>query len=179
MGHPRIEDLPHYVYADYVLWKGRWELIYGIPYAMTPAPGIQHQSISNNIAWLLKELLTECAECRALLPIDWKIDDDTVVQPDNLVVCGKAEGAYLTKAPALIFEILSKSTSKKDKTTKFSIYEREGVPHYVIIDPKEQLAKVYSLHDGRYIKVMDATHESCDFDLNKCRIAFDFSKIWA
>ncbi|WP_456375512.1 hypothetical protein [Thiolapillus sp.] len=51
--------------------------------------------------------------------------------------------------------------------------------HYVIVDPEEQLAKVYSLHEGRYIKVMDATDECCDFDLGKCRISFDFSKIWA
>lgn len=179
MGHARIEDLPHYVYDEYVLWEGKWELIFGIPYAMTPAPGIQHQSISNNIAWQLKELLTECEACQALLPVDWKIDEDTVVQPDNLVVCGKAEGAYLRKAPALIFEILSKSTATKDKATKFSIYEREGVSHYVIVDPKEQLAKVYSLHEGRYIKVMDATDESCEFDLGKCQISFDFDKIWA
>jgi Uma2 family endonuclease len=179
MGHARIEDLPHYVYDEYVLWEGRWELIYGIPYAMTPAPTIQHQSISHKIAAALAESLKECDECQALLPVDWKVDDDTVVQPDNLVVCGKAEGAYLTKAPVLIFEILSKSTATKDKTTKFSIYEREGVSHYVIVDPKEQLAKVYSLHDGRFIKVMDATDESCEFDLDKCRIVFDFSEIWA
>ena len=35
-------------------------------------------------------------------------------QPDNLVVCGKLEKtAYLSKAPILIFEILSKSTAHK------------------------------------------------------------------
>lgn len=179
MGHPRTEDLPHYLYDDYVQWEGRWELIHGIPYAMTPAPTIQHQSISHKIDVALAESLKECEECQALLPVDWKVDEDTVVQPDNLVVCGKVEGAYLSKAPVLIFEILSKSTTTKDNTTKFNIYEREGVTHYVIVDPKEQLARVYSLREGRYIKVMDATHESCDFDLEKCRIAFDFSKIWA
>jgi Uma2 family endonuclease len=160
-------------------WEGRWELIRGIPYAMTPAPSIRHQQISQQIAIVLDDALSECKRCLALLPVDWKIDEDTVVQPDNLVICHKAGGAYLSKAPALIFEILSESTASKDKNTNFHLYEREGVRHYVIVDPREQLAKVYSLHEGKYIKVMDATDESCEFDLGKCLIIFDFSRIWA
>ncbi len=179
MGYIRTEDLPRYTYKDYVQWEGKWELIHGIPYAMTPAPGIQHQSISHKIDVALADSLKECETCQVLLPVDWKIDEDTTVQPDNLIVCGKTEGAYLTKSPVLIFEILSESTATKDKNTKFSLYEKEGVLHYIIVDPKEQLAKVYSLHEGRYIKVMDATDESCEFDLVKCRIKFDFSGIWA
>ena len=39
-------------------------------------------------------------------------------QPDNLVICYSPEGDFLTKAPTLIFEILSPSTSKKDRVTK-------------------------------------------------------------
>jgi hypothetical protein len=71
----------------YKNWEGRWELIRGIPYAMSPAPSIKHQRISNNIAWQLKSLLMNCSECQALLPVDWKIDEKTTVQPDNLVIC--------------------------------------------------------------------------------------------
>lgn len=179
MSDVRMEDLPHYTYDDYLQWEGCWELIHGIPYAMSPSPGILHQSISTNIAWQLKQQLMTCNECQALLPVDWKIDEDTTVQPDNLVVCGNPTGNYLTEAPVLIFEILSHSTEKKDKITKFRLYEKEGVRYYIIIDPKEKLATIYHLNGGRYIKSMDATEESCDFDLGKCRIAFDFAKIWA
>ena len=179
MGTPRLEDLPHYTWEDYTQWEGRWELIYGIPYAMTPAPSIKHQQTSQNIAALLHEALLECGECRALLPVDWKISEDTVVQPDNLVVCGEVGGTYLKKAPVLIFEILSPSTAIKDRKTKFTLYEKEGVRHYVIVDPEERLAKIYSLHEGRLIKKLDATNESFRFDLGPCTIDFDFSKIWA
>ncbi|RTZ75479.1 MAG: Uma2 family endonuclease [Gammaproteobacteria bacterium] len=178
MGTPRYEDLPHYTWEDYKLWEGRWELIHGIPYAMTPAPSILHQEVSSRVDRVLQESLDECDECRALLPVDWKIADDTVVQPDNLVVCGEIRGDYLTRTPALIFEVLSKSTASKDTGTKFTLYEREGVLHYVIVDPEERLAKVYSLHEGRLIKTLDATHESFLFDLGPCTIDFDFSKIW-
>lgn len=179
MTTPNPDDLPHYTYDDYKQWEGRWELIHGIPYAMTPAPGIDHQAISSKIDWQLNELLQACSECFALLPVDWKIDEETTVQPDNLVVCGSpTNGAYLTKAPALIFEILSKSTASKDRNTKFRLYEQEGVEHYVIVDPDNRIAKVYLLRDGRYIKVTDANEETVEFDLGPCKTAFDFSKIW-
>ncbi len=160
-------------------WEGKWELIHGIPYAMSPVPTIQHQAISHKIDVELARPLEQCGQCQALLPVDWKIDNSTTVQPDNLVVCEKPEGQYLTKAPVLIFEILSKSTATKDQNTKFRLYQEEGVKHYIIVDPSEQLAKVYQLQSGKFIKMLDATNESCDFDLGKCKIAFEFSTIWA
>ena len=174
-----LEHLPHYTYDDYVQWDGRWELIYGVPHAMSPSPSITHQSISQHIASQLERALENCPECHALLPVDWKIDEETTVQPDNLVVCGELEKtAYLSKAPALIFEILSKSTAHKDRTTKFKLYQHEGVRHYVIVDPNEKIAKVYRLQDGHYIKVLDASKDIVEFDLRKCTIPFEFAKIW-
>ena len=174
-----IEYLPHYTYEDYKAWEGRWELIEGIAYAMSPMPSIEHQRISNNIAWELKEALKECKECVALLPVDWKIAEDTVVQPDNLVYCGKIEDKnYLTKAPQIIFEVLSPSTAIKDINLKFRLYERERVEYYIIVNPKDRLAKVYRWIDGRYCKVLDAVDERFCFELHSCKIDFDFSKIW-
>jgi hypothetical protein len=48
----------------------------------------------------------------------------------------------------------------------------------VIVDPEESIAKVYRLHDGRYIKVLDASKDIVELDLGKCSIQFDFAKIW-
>ena len=173
------EYLPNYTYDDYKKWEGNWELIYGVPYAMAPAPMIKQQSISNKIARYLDEALQECEACQALLPIDWKIDDSTVVQPDNLVICHRPQNeAYISKSPKVIFEILSKSTATVDKNLKYELYEKEGVNYYVIVDPNESIAKVYALKEGRYIKVCDAYEESVDFDLKECAFTFDFAKIW-
>ena len=179
MANLQLEDLPHYTYDDYVQWEGRWELIHGVAHAMTPAPGIAHQAISQHIASQLERALEHCEECHALLPVDWKIDEETTVQPDNLVVCGELHPtAYLSKTPTLIFEILSKSTARKDRITKFKLYEREGVRHYVIVDPTEGIAKIYQLQDGRYVKRLDASKDTVEFDLGKCTIVFDFATIW-
>lgn len=177
MGTVRLEDIPHYIIDDYLLWEGHWELINGLPYAMTPAPVIKHQRISQKIARLLDEQLDECQDCHALLPVDWHIKEDTVVQPDNLVVCYKPSGTHLNKAPALIFEILSKSTAKKDTVTKFHLYETEGVKYYVMVDPAENVARIYQNNNGKFVKLTDATDESVDFDLDKCVISIDFCRI--
>ena len=117
---------------------------------MSPAPMIEHQSVSSNIAWQLKESLKGCIKCRSLLPVDWKISDDTIVQPDNLVICHEpTHKAYLTKAPKIIFEVLSKSTASKDQNLKFNLYEEEGVSYYIIVNPDDKVAKVYSLKNGK------------------------------
>jgi Uma2 family endonuclease len=178
MGLAKIEDIPHYTYEDYREWEGDWEIIDGIAYAMSPAPMINHQKVSNNIAWILNEELQSCKECRALLPVDWKISEDTVVQPDNLIVCYEPSGAYITKAPVMIFEVLSKTTAKKDKTTKFELYRAEGVKYYILVDPDDCIAKAYELKEGEYIKMVDATDEKVDFDLKGCKIEVDFKKLW-
>ena len=41
--------LPNYTYADYCQWEGQWELIEGIPYAMSPLPIIIHQIVNGNL----------------------------------------------------------------------------------------------------------------------------------
>lgn len=179
MGKVRLEDIPHYVIDDYFLWEGNWELINGIPYAMTPAPVIKHQRISQKIAGLLNEQLDECQHCHALLPVDWHIKEDTVVQPDNLVVCYRPSGTHITKAPTLIFEILSKSTAHKDTVTKFHLYETEGVKYYVLVDPADNVARIYQNKEGKYFKLTDATDETVDFDLGKCAISINFSRVLA
>ncbi len=175
----QLKDLPHYTYDDYKIWEGKWEIIYGIPYAMSPSPSFKHQSISNTIAQILANKLENCELCQALLPFDWKIADDTVVQPDNMVICHKQEKEnYLTKAPEIIFEILSKSTVLKDLNTKFELYQQEGVKYYIIVDQFEDAAKVYRLHEGKLIKMADVEKDTIHFELTTCQFDFEFEKIW-
>jgi len=174
-----IDDLPHYTYADYKLWEGKWELIEGIAYAMAPAPHIRHQRISNKIAWLLDEKLANCKHCTVLLPIDWKVSDDTVVQPDNLVICHEPDNDnYITRAPEIIFEILSKSTAHKDRNTKFKIYEAEGVNLYIVVDGDNNCAQVFQLKQGKYAKRAEVTSDTVHFEISSCEFDFEFAKIW-
>jgi len=42
MGALKLEDLPRYCYEDYKNWDSNWELIYGVPYAISSAQKFGH-----------------------------------------------------------------------------------------------------------------------------------------
>src|SRR5438309_6706415 len=97
-----IEDLPHYCYDDYKIWEGDWELIRGIPYALAPSPGWQHQHFGAVFITAFIEALKETQadnNCKVLYSCDWIVSNDTVVRPDVMIVCDKIEGDYPTRPP--------------------------------------------------------------------------------
>ena len=176
-----LELLDRYTYDDYKKWEGRWELIDGIPYAMSPAPYLKHQYIVARVWQELEENL-ECDDCEAYIsPVDWVIDERTVVQPDVLVTCEEVEedAKFLRKTPQIVVEVLSLSTALKDLTTKFSLYEKEGVPYYVIINPKTEEVEVFVLENGTYI--MQKKFEGKGkfrFSWDDCATTIDFTKVF-
>lgn len=143
--------LPHYTYKDYQQWEGRWELIEGHPIAMSPLPLPLHQQIEGNLFIEFKQALkTGCKQCKVYLPLDYKISDDTIVQPDLLIVCKNIEKPYLDFTPVLVVEILSPSTMLRDKNTKFTLYEQQGILYYLIVDANKKTIDIYKLVEGNY-----------------------------
>ena len=53
-------------------------------------------------------------------------------------------------APNFVVEILSRSTEKVDRETKFEDYAAHGIQEYWIIDPEKKTVEQYFLHDRRY-----------------------------
>ena len=177
----KYEDFKYYSYDDYVKWEGSWELIDGIAYAMSPAPYPKHQKIVLRIATELDDNLN-CSNknCAVYIsPIDWKVSENTVVQPDVSIFCEKDDKQYFTKTPPLVVEVLSKATALKDVTTKFKLYEKEGVEFYIIIEPNSEVGDIFKLEDGEYKLLKKVTKEdSFEFELNECKSAIDFSKVF-
>jgi len=137
------------------------ELIKGKIFRMSPAPNANHQRISSRIHFYVFQYLIEkkcevfAAPFDVRLSVSNKKSDEniyTVVQPDICIICDteKVDKQGCIGAPDLIVEILSKSTSKKDLTDKYEIYEQAGVKEYWIIHPEEQTLLIYSLVDGFY-----------------------------
>ena len=107
------EDYPRYTYKDYEKWEGDWELICGIPYAMSPAPNWQHQEFGGRFITSFSNSLKaekNTCDCKVLYESDWIVSEDTVVRPDVMVVCEEIKGNFVTTPPSLILEILSSST---------------------------------------------------------------------
>lgn len=171
--------LPHYTYADYLHWEGKWELIDGIPYAMSPAPGLRHQHISGKLyALLTNALLAHSCGCTAFLPIDYKVAEDTIVQPDVLVVCNpELDLKVLEQTPALVAEVLSPSTALKDRNSKYQLYQNAGVPYYLIIDPEHTAVEIYQLVNNQY-QLQPADKLPFTFQIGECTVAISFDGIW-
>jgi len=158
------KDNQRYCYSDYLTWNDgeRWELIDGVAYSMSPAPGRRHQEISGELFRQLANYL-KGKQCKVYdAPFDVRLSDqadasdnyiETVVQPDILVVCDrtKLDEKGCNGAPDLIIEITSPSTAKHDLGTKFDLYQKHAVQEYWIIHPSEQTIMVFKLQqDGCY-----------------------------
>lgn len=170
---------PHYTYEDYCQWEGKWELIEGMPFAMSPAPVPAHQVIGGNFYSIFKEgLMKGCNDCKAFPPIDWKIAEDTVVQPDMLIVCDKIEKKFLDFPPVLVLEILSPSTSVKDRGFKKEIYQLQKVKYYLIVDPHFKNVEVYQIINDAYQPVA-INPGFFTFELqDNCNTKVNLSDIW-
>ena len=168
----------YYTYDEYVTWEGNWEMIAGVPLAMAPAPMIIHQTLAYEIAYQLKSNVKKCKKCLVFGEADWKINDDTVVKPDVVLICNETNNAYMTKAPEIIVEVISKSTAKRDEKTKFKLYQAEQVKYYVLVYPTDFKAKVYKLVNGVYVKQGDFLTESYTFEESECPASVDFGAVF-
>ena len=85
---------------------------------MHPLPGHNHQKISSGLSIAFGVPLMACNKCAAYQPIDYRVADDIILQPDFLVVCGEITKQYLDFPPALV-DFLSVASKSAFSTRKF------------------------------------------------------------
>lgn len=175
-----VKILPHYTYDDYVSWEGQWELNVGIPYAMSPQqPVPKHQRVALNLSAEFRAALKSCNnKCRAYQPVDYLVKDDTILQPDMLVVFGEINKKYLDFAPRLVVEILSPSTALKDRHTKFDIYQSQAIPYFIFISIDVDNVEIYRLIEGEYQLQLKGNDIEFEFAFEDCNIHINFKEIW-
>ena len=149
----------HYcTYADYRKWDDgeRWELVDGKAYAMYPAPSWKHQGILGELHGQIRNYL-KGKPCKVFVaPFDVRLNadagDDTVVQPDIVVICDRTKigGTGCVGTPDMVIEILSPSTSAHDRIIKYKLYLQYGVREYWIVDPDDKSVTAHVLDNGRY-----------------------------
>jgi Uma2 family endonuclease len=60
---------------------------------------------------------------------------------------------YFTVSPDWVCEVLSASTERRDRTAKSRIYAEAQVPHFWLIDPRQQIMEAFELSEGRWLKI--------------------------
>lgn len=151
-----------YTYAHVLAWSEheRWEILQGVPYAMSPAPTIRHQEVAGALYRILGNYM-QGKDCRVFIaPLDVLLSErqepdeqiQTVVQPDVFVVCDKSklDKNRCKGAPDLIIEVLSPTTARKDRREKFLLYEKYGVKEYWLVEPDAKLITAFILKDDQY-----------------------------
>ena len=175
-----VAGLPHYSVKEWEKWEGEWELIDGIPYAMSPMPSIRHQVVNGRAFRHFADLLDTCSNCSVYFPVNLLLDEFTVLHPDLVVSCGESEkGVYLENVPELVMEILSPSTALKDRNNKMMFYAQLGVRWCLLVDPVEEWVEIWQLQEeGTYDLMAKLHNESYHFDFGDCNAEVDFSKFW-
>jgi Uma2 family endonuclease len=116
---------------------------------VTPSPARRHQRLSMRLTLALGNHLEAHPEQGELFVarFDVVMTPHDVVEPDLLVVLGDQRDILTEKnvqgTPALLVEILSPSTRKRDLTLKRQLFDREGVREYWIVDPDRSSVAVY------------------------------------
>lgn len=142
-------------YKDYLQLpaESRYEVLEG-DLSMVPAPGERHQRV---VVRMLAALV-EVVEAKGLglvyvAPFDVILADDSVVQPDLLIVLAENRSIIAPEgvrgAPDLVVEVLSPATAKRDTGVKRRIYGRYGVKEYWIVDPEARTIEVSVNLGGR------------------------------
>jgi Uma2 family endonuclease len=178
--------IKYYTHDDYEQWEGEEnsELIGGARYVMEPAPTLGHQGIAARLTSEFHFQLKNSRTYTVYQPLNYRIANDTILQPDMLVVCGEPGGLYLDSPPVLVAEILSPSTALRDRNIKFSLYQSQGVLYYLIVHPGTQEVEVYRWEEGKYVLKAKGKDIHYTFELAESnnptdgKAEIDFSQIW-
>jgi len=138
-------------YDDFLLFPEgdglRHEIIDGEHY-VTPAPNLSHQDLVGRLYFALELWLRAHPGTGRVLfaPFDVVLSYHDVVEPDLMFVAADQPHILTQKnvqgPPALVIEVLSPGTRKRDRTIKRDLFERSGVREYWLVDPDAKTVTV-------------------------------------
>lgn len=139
----------------------RYEYIDGEIYLLA-SPKTRHQKILSELHVAFYNWFQD-KHCRPMLaPYDITLkrnpnpENINVVQPDLMVICDLEEKLderdYYMGIPALVVEILSEHTRRKDLVKKLDLYMSTGIKEYWIVNPLNNEVTVYLFADDNIVK---------------------------
>ena len=113
-------------------------------------PSLRHQTVSANLSNIFNNYLAG-KKCRAFTSgFGVFLNSPTaIVSPDLTIVCdpAKISNRGCEGSPDLVVEILSPSTTKKDLTIKYDLYEKNLIKEYWIVYPSDSYITVCVLNE--------------------------------
>jgi len=148
-------------YEDYLRLPDdgrRYEIIAGVLYVAN-APSFDHQYTVFKLARYLGDFV-ELHNLGVVIGAPFEVhlnERSRPTQPDLLFLDNDQKPTPGTQrfegTPRLIVEVISPSSIRLDRQTKFDAYEQAGVAEYWLVDPKARSVEVYILSNGEYALV--------------------------
>jgi Uma2 family endonuclease len=178
--------------AGPLTWRDLWrtpedgkiyEIIDGVLH-VSPAPVPLHQRVLRTLFVILHRHVRRHRLGEVFFsPIGVVLEASSAVQPDLVFVAMRRGDIVKEKAvfgaPDLLLEVLSPSSERRDRSLKRRTYERCGVAHYWIVDPRRRQLTAWLLDGERYAleaKVAgDARFRSALFP----RLTIRLDDVWA
>jgi Uma2 family endonuclease len=146
----------------------RHEIIDGEHY-VTPSPNLRHQMLIGRLHFEIELFLRQHPGTGRvfLSPLDVIFTQWDVVEPDLLFV-SENQTEILTDnnvqgPPALVVEIMSRGTRKRDRDIKRRLFDRGGVREYWLVDPEHDRVTIWQRHsDGTFPRIAELSSEQHD-----------------
>jgi len=158
-------------YDDFVLFPDdgmRHEIIDGEHY-VTPSPNMRHQELLGRLHLEIALFLRQHPDVGRvfLAPFDVVFTKWDVVEPDLLFIARDQNDIVTPQnvqgPPALVIEILSRSTRRVDEQVKLRLFERGGVREYWLVDPEHDSVTLFRRQpDGSFLQVARLTSDEHD-----------------
>jgi len=155
-------------YDDFLLFPEdglRHEIIDGEHY-VTPSPNPRHQVLVGRLHFEIELFLRAHPGTGQvfLAPLDVLFTKWDVVEPDLLFIAADQDGIVTDKnvqgAPALVVEIASPGTRRRDEQIKRQLFDRGGVREYWIVDPHLNVVRVFRRQaDGSFPQAEELSRE--------------------
>ena len=183
----KIDASKKYTYQDYLEMPEepgyRYEILDG-ELVKEPSPSVPHQRASRRLQRILEDYFWNVDPAGEVFnaPLDVTFNDLNVVQPDIFYVAGEqkeiVEFARVDGSPALVVEILSPSTTRKDRLLKMQIYQRAAIKHYWLVNPEEKTLECFSLRDGLYTLVASGMDDESVEHPGFAALSIDLKALW-
>jgi Uma2 family endonuclease len=119
---------------------------------MLPTPDPSHQLLAQQLFLSLGAHVGPGEQRRLLFaPVDVVIDDESVLQPDVLLLpegTRPARRPWVIPPPIWVAEVMSPETDRRDRNVKLTLYARHGVEEAWIVDPDRECVVVHDLRAG-------------------------------
>jgi Uma2 family endonuclease len=151
---------------------------------MSPAPIPEHQIISGRLFNAISYFLAQTNNNGIAIysPVDVYFDEGNIIQSDLIYIAENRKGIIqkrIEDAPDMVIEILSPSNAYYNLRQKKDIYQKYGVPEYIIVDPIALSLELHTLKDESYQLHQKAEKTEQLHSVVLPGLSFDLAKIFA